>query len=88
MQDVLQLSCLLLLSVPVQPNLVTFNTLIDVYGKLNKWMEAVRVVNNMRAMVCIRHMLLHNARAMVCTIMAIGYWATHSTIFYFSLGTS
>eukprot|EP00983_Pelagomonas_calceolata_P091249 1157521-Pelagomonas_calceolata.AAC.2 len=34
----------------LQPNLVTFNTLIDVYGKLNKWTEAVRVVNNMRAM--------------------------------------
>lgn len=30
---------------------MTFNTLIDVYGKLSKWTEAVRVVNTMRAMV-------------------------------------
>lgn len=35
----------------LQPNLVTFNTLIDVYGKLNRWTEAVRVVNTMRALV-------------------------------------
>lgn len=35
----------------VQPNLVTYNTLIDVYGKLNKWGEAMRVLNTMRSMV-------------------------------------
>jgi len=41
-----------------QPNLVTFNTLIDVYGKLNKWTEAMRVVNKMRAVVGVHNVLL------------------------------
>ena len=31
----------------VTPNLVTFNTLIDVYGKTGQWEEAVRVLDTL-----------------------------------------
>lgn len=27
------------------PNVVTFNTLVDVYGKLGRWQDAVRVID-------------------------------------------
>ena len=33
------------------PNVVTFNTLIDVHGKLGQWERAVEVVKRMRAEV-------------------------------------
>ena len=36
----------------VTPNLVTFNTLIDVYGKTGQWEEAVRVLDTLEQQVC------------------------------------
>ncbi len=33
------------------PNVVTYNTLIDVYGKTGLWSEAVKVLDRMRAHV-------------------------------------
>ena len=30
-----------------QPNVVTYNTLIDVYGKMGRWEDAVRVLGDM-----------------------------------------
>ncbi len=35
----------------VTPNLVTFNTLIDVYGKTGQWEEAVRVLDTLEQQV-------------------------------------
>ena len=35
----------------VMPNLVTFNTLIDVYGKTGQWEEAVRVLDTLEQQV-------------------------------------
>lgn len=34
------------------PNVVTYNTLIDVYGKLGQWEDAVRVIDVMQREVC------------------------------------
>lgn len=34
-----------------QPNVVTYNTLIDVYGKTGLWSEAVKVLERMRQAV-------------------------------------
>ena len=34
------------------PNLVTFNILIDIYGKTNQWQEAVKVLDALDAQVC------------------------------------
>ncbi len=36
----------------IVPNLVTYNALIDVYGKLGKWQDAAAVLDDMRAAVC------------------------------------
>jgi pentatricopeptide repeat domain-containing protein 1 len=33
------------------PNLVTFNTLIDVYGKTGQWEEAVKVLDALQSQV-------------------------------------
>ena len=33
------------------PNLVTFNILIDIYGKTNQWQEAVKVLDALDAQV-------------------------------------
>ena len=30
-----------------QPNIVTYNTLIDVYGKMGRWEDAVQVLEDM-----------------------------------------
>lgn len=30
-----------------QPNVVTYNTLIDVYGKMGRWEDAVQVLDDM-----------------------------------------
>lgn len=30
-----------------QPNVVTYNTLIDVYGKMGRWEDAVKVLSDM-----------------------------------------
>lgn len=35
----------------VSPNLVTYNTLIDVYGKTGQWVEAVRVLDTLKQQV-------------------------------------
>ena len=39
-----------------QPNVVTYNTLIDVYGKMGCWQEAVQVLDDMTAKVLSLHM--------------------------------
>jgi pentatricopeptide repeat protein len=38
----------------VTPNLVTYNTLIDVYGKTGQWEEAVRVLDTLEEEVSLR----------------------------------
>lgn len=35
------------------PNVVTYNTLIDVYGKLGQWEDAVRVIDVMQREVSV-----------------------------------
>jgi pentatricopeptide repeat protein len=35
----------------VQPNLVTYNTLIDCYGKTGQWGEAMQVLDKMKKQV-------------------------------------
>jgi pentatricopeptide repeat domain-containing protein 1 len=32
----------------IRPNVVTYNTLVDVYGKTGQWEKAVRVLDDMR----------------------------------------
>jgi len=39
-----------------QPNVVTYNTLIDVYGKMGCWQEAVQVLDDMTEKVLSLHM--------------------------------
>ena len=41
-----------------QPNVVTFNTLIDVYGKMGQWEQAIKVLNLMKGEVSVSVMLL------------------------------
>ena len=36
------------------PNIVTYNTLIDVYGKLGQWQEALGVLDTLRMEVSSR----------------------------------
>ena len=38
-----------------QPNVVTYNTLIDVYGKMGCWQEAVQVLDDMTEKVLSLH---------------------------------
>ena len=35
-----------------RPNIVTYNTLIDVYGKMGEWQAAVKVLDEMTTEVC------------------------------------
>lgn len=39
----------------VQPNVVTYNTLVDVYGKTGAWDKAVRVLDDMREQARLHH---------------------------------
>lgn len=32
----------------IRPNVVTYNTLVDVYGKTGQWEKAVQVLDDMR----------------------------------------
>jgi len=40
-----------------QPNVVTYNTLIDLYGKMGQWGEATRVMDKMKSEVEAWHYL-------------------------------
>ncbi len=42
---------------------VTYNTLIDVYGKLGRWEDALQVLQRMKAQVRLLDMTLHTARS-------------------------
>ncbi len=44
-------SCEMVQDEGCQPNVVTYNTLIDVYGKMGCWQEAVQVLDDMTAKV-------------------------------------
>ena len=35
-----------------KPNVVTYNTLVDVYGKTGQWEKAVQVLDDMQLEVC------------------------------------
>ena len=41
------------------PNLVTFNILIDIYGKTSQWQEAVKVLDALQAQVLLQHTVLN-----------------------------
>lgn len=51
----------------IRPNVVTYNTLVDVYGKTGQWEKAVRVLDDMRQEV--RLLVLHGDMGVVgcCT---------------------
>ena len=49
-------SCQMVQDEGCQPNVVTYNTLIDVYGKMGCWQEAVQVLDDMTAKVLLLHM--------------------------------
>jgi pentatricopeptide repeat protein len=50
----------------LQPNVITFNTLVDVYGKMGSWEQAVGVLDIMRDMV--RADALRTCRARLVTL--------------------
>ena len=54
-----------LLSDSCTPNLVTYNTLIDVYGKTGQWEEAVKVLDALEHQVRCTHLHLQ------CTFMLL-----------------
>ena len=54
-------SCQIVQDEGCQPNVVTYNTLIDVYGKMGCWQEAVQVLDDMTAKVLSLHIFASNA---------------------------
>lgn len=48
------------------PNIVTYNTLIDVYGKLGQWQEALGVLDTLRIEVHRLHCLHRQHTASAC----------------------
>ena len=52
-----------------QPTVVTYNTLIDVYGKMGCWEDAVKVLSDMVQQVnASRHSHIAANRASSCTL--------------------
>lgn len=45
----------------IRPNVVTYNTLVDVYGKTGQWEKAVQVLDEMREEVSHMHRQLEPA---------------------------
>ncbi len=44
-----------------QPNLVTYNILIDIYGKMGSWQEAVQVLDALEGQVGCEQALIHES---------------------------
>ena len=57
-----------LLSDSCTPNLVTYNTLIDVYGKTGQWEEAVKILDALEHQVILPS-TVYKASCMGCTCM-------------------
>ena len=55
-----------------QPNLVTYNILIDIYGKMGSWQEAVQVLDALEGQVSMSHSPLDSLlciRPCTCSII-------------------
>ncbi len=68
-----------------QPNVVTYNTLIDVYGKMGCWQEAVQVLDDMTAKVLSLHMFClcccwSNATESDCNLAEACMGITHAAV--------
>lgn len=56
----------------IRPNVVTYNTLVDVYGKTGQWEKAVRVLEDMRDEVRPQQQQQPGPAAVVAKHLALG----------------
>ena len=68
-----------------QPNVVTYNTLIDVYGKMGCWQEAVQVLDDMTAKVLSLHIFCRQrcwvkTPESVCNVSEACTGSAHATV--------
>ncbi len=78
-------SCHMVQDEGCQPNVVTYNTLIDVYGKMGCWQEAVQVLDDMTEKVLSLHMFcLHccwvNTPESDCNLAEACMGITHAAV--------